>query len=96
MSLKERKDRRLRDMSSMYQNTRGGWAKRVLSDIIRSSKKDDLIYVGTGWGLNYRIGGYGKSFIPLDIDTLVQKVSTQLPVSFVTRQTLYVPVSEKI
>ena len=73
MSLKERKDRRLRDMSSMYQNTRGGWVRRVLSDIIRSSKKDDLIYVGTGWGLNYRIGGYGKSFVPLDLDTLVQK-----------------------
>jgi trehalose 6-phosphate synthase/phosphatase len=71
MSLKERKDRRLRDMSSMYQNTRGGWVHRVLSDVMRASKKDDLIYVGTGWGLNYRIGGYGRSFVSLDVDALV-------------------------
>ena len=72
MSLKERKDRRLRDMSSMYQNTRGGWVRRVISDIIRSSKKEDMIYVGTGFGLNYRIGGYGRSFVSLDVDALVE------------------------
>jgi trehalose 6-phosphate synthase/phosphatase len=70
MSPQERSNRRRRDIRSIYANTKQAWIKRVLSDVIASAKRQDFIYVGTGFGLKYRMLGYGRGFTPLDIEAV--------------------------
>lgn len=70
MGPEECTDRRRRDILSIYANTKLAWMKRVLSDIVASAKSQDYIYVGTGFGLKYRMLGYGRGFTPLDVETV--------------------------
>lgn len=70
MSTQERLDRRRRDIRSIYANTKEAWIKRVLSDVVASAKRQDFIYVGTGFGLKYRMLGYERGFTPLDLETM--------------------------
>ena len=44
--------------------------RRVLADVISAAKQDDTIFVGCGFGLNFRMLGFGRKFVPLNLDRL--------------------------
>ncbi|DAZ96493.1 TPA: hypothetical protein N0F65_008360 [Lagenidium giganteum] len=63
MSPKEKEHRRDCDFQFVSSNPPRRWAKCVLSDIVNARKKDDtFVYMGTGFGLDFRVMEVSASF----------------------------------
>lgn len=63
MPAKEREHRRDCDFQFVSSNPPRRWAKCVLSDIVNARKKaDEFVYMGTGFGLDFRVMEVSASF----------------------------------
>jgi trehalose 6-phosphate synthase/phosphatase len=72
MTPKERESRRDCDYQFVSSNPPRKWAKCVLNDIVNARKKEDtFVYMGTGFGLDFRVMEVSASFRVCDaVETL--------------------------
>jgi trehalose-6-phosphate synthase/trehalose-6-phosphatase len=72
MSEEEQASRTSSNLQYICGNTTSSWAERVLVDLKTASKRSTArTYMGYGLGLGYRLMGFGSSFKPLNIESVL-------------------------